>query len=159
MHETGVCRSIVETVERYALMSHAKRVKTVNIVLGEVHDIVPEILVGAFEWMCRGTVAEGAEMRIRRVPFTVCCQECGEVFGLDCHDESTWVCPACHARDYRLNTGREFSIESIEVEGFAPGEEDTTAESLAAFVRKQERKVPASSLAVAGKRPAGRSVA
>lgn len=159
MHETGVCRSIVETVERYALANHAKRVRAVNIVLGEVHDIVPEILTGAFEWMCRETVAEGAEMHIRRVPFTVRCQKCGEVFGLDCHDESTWSCPVCRARDYRLNTGREFTIESIEVEGFAPGEEDTTAESLAAFVRKQERKVPASSLAVAGRRPVTAGVA
>ena len=43
MHETGVCRSIVETVERYALANHAKRVRAVNIVLGEVHYIVPEI--------------------------------------------------------------------------------------------------------------------
>ena len=57
MHETGVCRYIVDTVERYALEGHAKRVTKVNLELGEVHDIVPEILAGAFEWMCRGLAA------------------------------------------------------------------------------------------------------
>ena len=61
MHETGVCRHIVDTVECYALEGHAKRVTKVNLELGEVHDIVPEILAGAFEWMCCGTVAEGCE--------------------------------------------------------------------------------------------------
>ena len=98
-------------------------------------------------------------MAIERVSFTVRCRQCGEVYRLDFRDESTWACLRCHARDYRLNTGREFTIESIEVEGFAPGEEDTTADSLAAFVRKQERKVPADSLAVAGRRPAARGAA
>ncbi len=152
MHETGVCRSIVDTVERYALMGHAKKVKSVDIVLGEVHDIVPEILVGAFEWMCRDTVAEGAVMNIERVPFTVKCAQCGEVFRLDSHDESTWVCPTCHARDYHLHTGREFQIKSIEVEGFGPDEIDTSQEILAELERARARRVPASSLAVAGRR-------
>lgn len=61
MHETGVCRDIVETVEMSALRGHAKRVVEVRLKLGEVHDVVPEILSGAFEWMARGTVAEGRQ--------------------------------------------------------------------------------------------------
>ena len=68
MHETGVCRDIVETVEMSALRGHAKRVVEVRLKLGEVHDVVPEILSGAFEWMARGTVAEGARLVIERVP-------------------------------------------------------------------------------------------
>ena len=154
MHETGVCRHIVETVEQYALEGHAKRVTRVNLELGEVHDIVPEILVGAFEWMCRGTVAEGCEMVIERVPFTVRCQCCGEVYRIDYLDEKTWDCPACHGRDYRLNTGREFAIKSIEVEGYAAGEVDESVERLAALHAARATKVPAASLAVAGRRPA-----
>lgn len=154
MHETGVCRSIVDTVEQYALMAHAKRVKTVNIELGEVHDIVPEILVGAFNWMCRDTIAEGAAMHIERVPFTVECQRCGKVYRLDYVDSRTWACPVCAERDYRLKTGREFSIVSIEIEGYQPGETDATPVFAAAHARRTRGRVPASSLAVAGRRPA-----
>ena len=115
MHETGVCRSIVETVETFALSHGASSVKEVHVTLGEVHDVVPEILCGAFEWMARGTVAEGAKMVIDRVPFTVKCQCCGNVYRLDGNDESTWPCPECGRRDYRLHTGREFRIDSIEI--------------------------------------------
>lgn len=153
MHETGVCRSIVETAERSALAAHAKRVKSVCLQLGEVHDVVPEILVGAFEWMSRGTVVEGARLDIDRVPFTVACQRCGEVFRLDYRDKRTWACPCCQAHDYRLNTGREFSIVSIEVEGFAPGEVDTTAEVIAERARASRARPDARALAVSG-RPA-----
>lgn len=99
-------------------------------------------------------------MVIERAPFTVRCRQCGEVYRLDFRDESTWACLRCHARDYRLNTGREFRIESIEVEGFAEGEEDTTAASLAARqARMRARRVPAGSLAVSGKRPAVKGAA
>lgn len=154
MHETGVCRHIVDTVERYALDGHAKRVAKVNLELGEVHDIVPEILAGAFEWMCRGTVVEGCELVIERVPFTVRCQCCGEVYRLDYLDEATWGCAACGKRDYRLHTGREFSIKSIEVEGYAAGEADKSAERLAALEEARSRRVSPASLAVAGRCPA-----
>ena len=154
MHETGVCRHIVDTVEQYALAGHAKRVTRVNLELGEVHDIVPEILAGAFEWMCRGTVAQGCELVIERVPFSVRCQGCGTVYRIDYLDESTWDCPACRERDYRLHTGREFAIKSIEVEGYADGEVDESAGRLAALHAERARRVPAASLAVAGRRPA-----
>lgn len=153
MHETGVCRSIVETVEHFALAGHAKRVKTVRIKLGEVHDVVPEILIGAFGWMARGTVAEGAEMVIERIPFTVKCELCGEVYRLDVHDERTWDCPACHQRAYHLHTGREFLIDAIEIENYAPGETDDSAYRLERL--QAERRRSASDLAVSGRRPAG----
>lgn len=154
MHETGVCRHIVDTVERYALEGHAKRVTKVNLELGEVHDIVPEILAGAFEWMCCSTVAEGCELVIECVPFTVRCRCCGKVYRLDYLDEATWGCPACGQRDYQLHTGREFSIKSIEVEGYAAGEKDKSAERLAALEEARSRRVSPASLAVAGRCPA-----
>ena len=150
MHETGVCRSIVDTVERYAIANNAKRVVEVKLVLGEVHDIVPEILADAFEWMCKGGVAEGAKMTIERVPFTVRCQACGEVYPIDYRNEATWDCPACGKRDYRLNTGREFSIASITVEGYAPGEAAAPR-----ACRAPRPLTPARDLAVSGRRPVG----
>ena len=153
MHETGVCRSIVETVEEHAVMSHAKRVIEVRIKLGEVHDVVPEILCGAFEWMCRGTIAEGAKMVIERVPFTVLCEDCGHVYRLDASDATTWHCPECGAKHYHLHTGREFLIDSIEVEGFAEDEVDTTAQA-AARLAAARRPKDVGSLAVSGRRTA-----
>lgn len=116
MHETGVCRSIVETVEAFALRAGASKVTEVHITLGEIHDVVPDILCGAFKWMARGTVVEGAEMVIERVPFTVECQNCGCIYRLDGNRRETWPCPECHEKDYRLHSGREFTIDYIGIE-------------------------------------------
>lgn len=118
MHEMGVTRDIVETVIDHAESVGATRVRTVHLVIGFARDIVDELLEGAFKYMTRGTVAEGADLLIERIPFTVRCNQCGFVFHLDVHDEATWACPACDAeRDYVLNSGMEFRIENIEIEG------------------------------------------
>lgn len=156
MHETGVCRDIVETVEMSALAGHAKKVVEVRLKLGEVHDVVPEILSGAFGWMSRGTVAEGARLVIERVPFTVQCEDCGHIFRLDTADERTWRCPECASRNYRLHTGREFLIDTIEVEGYAAGEQDVSQELLATLRAERAARVPKESLSVSGRRAVGR---
>ena len=93
----------------------AKEVRTVYLTIGEQHDIVDDLFRGCFAYMARGTVAEKASLDITRVPLTVKCSACGAVHGLDLRDPSSRECPVCHAGDYRLNTGREFSIDGIEV--------------------------------------------
>ena len=114
MHELGVTRSLVDTVVAEAERMGAQEVKTVFLRIGFARDIVDEILDGCFKWMARGTILEGCELVIERVPFTVRCNRCGLVYHIDVHDGDTWSCPHCRARDYRLNTGREFQIAGIE---------------------------------------------
>lgn len=114
MHEMGVTRSLVDTVVAEAQRRGAVEVRTVFLRIGFARDIVDEILDGCFKWMARGTILEGCELVIERVPFTVRCNRCGTVYPLDVHDEGTWACPCCHERDYKLNTGMEFQIAGIE---------------------------------------------
>ena len=52
------------------------------------------------------------------VSYTHLCNQCHHVFHIDVFDEKTWVCPYCKAeKDYRLNSGMEFSINRIEIVG------------------------------------------
>ena len=139
-----------------ALRGHAKRVVEVRLKLGEVHDVVPEILAGAFEWMARGTVVEGAKLVIERVPFTVQCEACGHIFRLDALDEATWHCPECASRRYHMHTGREFLIDAIEVQGYGPGEEDESQVRLAQLQTDRASRAPKEALAVSGRRAVGR---
>ena len=54
-------------------------------------------------------------MVVRRVPITVRCNACGEVFPLNVYDEKTWACPRCGAfKNYALASGLEFAIDRIE---------------------------------------------
>lgn len=119
MHEMGVTRSLVDQVLAEAERMGVVEIRTVFLRIGFARDIVDEILDGCFKWMARGTLLEGAELVIERVPFTVRCNRCGTVYPLDVHHEETWACPCCRERDYKLNTGMEFQIAGIEAR-FAP---------------------------------------
>lgn len=114
MHEMGVTRSLVDAVVEEAARRGATGVRTVFLRIGFGRDIVDEILDGCFKWMAHGTLLEGCELVIERVPFTVRCKECGTVYPLDVHREETWPCPCCRSRNYEINSGMEFQIAGIE---------------------------------------------
>lgn len=114
MHEMGVTRSLVETVAKHAEQAGADGVHTVYLRIGFARDIVDELLDNCFGWMARGTICEGAQLVIERIPFTVRCNHCGEVYHLDVQNEDSWPCPFCGTRDYTLQSGMEFMITGIE---------------------------------------------
>lgn len=115
MHEMGITRELVDTVVAKAEQAGASKVAEVYLKIGFARDVVDELLEGAFRYLARGTVAEGAQLLIERVPFMVRCNHCDLVFHIDVHEESTWVCPLCSAKDYHLESGLEFRIESMAV--------------------------------------------
>ena len=115
MHEMALTRNVVDIGVAEAERVGASGVRSVQLTIGYARDIVEDIFEKMFAWMARGTVAENAELTIVRVPVTVRCNKCGRVYPIDVLDDSTWPCPSCHLRDYRLNTGMEFSVNRIEV--------------------------------------------
>lgn len=116
MHEMALMRTVVDTVLEYAEKAHAKEVKAVYMTIGFSRDVVEDYMDSMFSFLARGTIAEHAELVVRRTPYTVKCNRCARVFHIDVYDASTWVCPQCGAeRDYRLHSGMEFTINNIEV--------------------------------------------
>ena len=86
-----------------------------HLTIGEGRDIVVDFLDGLFRHLARGTAAANAHVVVRRVPITVRCNACGEVFPLNVYDEKTWACPRCGAfKNYALASGREFAIDRSE---------------------------------------------
>lgn len=115
MHETALVHQVVDTVLAYAEEVDAQEVKAVCLTVGEGRDVVEEYMQGLFSFLARGTVAEHAKLVVRRVPFTVKCNQCDHVFPIDFFDSSTWKCPQCQAeKDYKLYSGTEFTISHIQ---------------------------------------------
>lgn len=116
MHEMALMRQVVDTVLEYAEEAQAVEVKAVYMTIGFNRDVVEQYMDSMFSWLARDTMAEHAELVIRRTPYTVKCNQCGRVFHLNVYNEDTWVCPQCGAvRDYKLHSGMEFVINHIEV--------------------------------------------
>lgn len=115
MHEMAITTNIVDIVLDYARESEALRVESVSLRVGELRDVVDDLMQGCFRHLARGTVAENARLSITRVPLRARCGECRLVFPADVRDAASLICPDCGSRNLTIHSGKEFLIEDIEV--------------------------------------------
>lgn len=115
MHEMALTHDVVDFILAESARRGGVEVAAVRLTVGEGRDVITELFDGLFHYLTRGTPAADAAITIERIPFRVRCRKCGELFGLDVYDESTWVCPSCGMpRNYELASGMEFTIDTIE---------------------------------------------
>lgn len=113
MHELAITQSILDIAQKAADEHGARRVQSVRIMLGEYSGVVPQCIQYYFDVISKGTLAEGAVLDIHRLPVIIRCNCCGEESRID---RLHVACPLCGSTDLKLIQGREFYIESLEVE-------------------------------------------
>lgn len=80
--------------------------------LGDFTRIVPESLLFCFEVAARGTVAQGAKLKIETVPVRCRCAACGEGFGAGRY---VVLCPNCGKSGVELTSGNELDVVEVEL--------------------------------------------
>lgn len=118
MHELTMATSILGIVVEEARKAGAEAVRRVRLCVGDLAGVEAASLWACFELLAEGTVAERAELVVRRVPVTVTCMACGAAAT---GRGRALRCPACGPASVRLVTGRELYVESIDVEGTQQG--------------------------------------
>ncbi len=113
MHELGVTESIAAICLKHAQRNHAKRIVKVNVKLGDLAGIVDHYVSFYWDMVTKDTVAQGAELNFIKVPVAAYCRKCDEEFAVE---EFDLTCPKCGEADTELVSGREFLVESIEIE-------------------------------------------
>ena len=113
MHEYAVTENVVDIVCRHAVKAGARRVRRVHLVVGELSSIIDDSVQFYYDLISEGTVAQAAELVFRRVAVEVECGACGYVWQ---PADADWTCPQCGQAQARVRAGREFYVESIEVE-------------------------------------------
>jgi hydrogenase nickel incorporation protein HypA/HybF len=113
MHEMAITRNILDLVLDEAAKAGADKVVAVNLVLGEMTGIIDRYVQTNFDLISTNTPAEGAALSFRNVPKQAACLKCARVFspGNICR-----ACPECQSADFKIISGNELYIESIEVE-------------------------------------------
>ena len=113
MHEMAVTQSILDIAIKHAEQAGASQILGINLVIGEMLGVVDDSLQFYFDFLSKDTVAEGAALVFDRRPAIYRCRECDTRY----HPEDfNWICPACDALAFEVVSGREFRIESIEVD-------------------------------------------
>lgn len=113
MHEMAVTQSLLDIVTGEAEKAGAKQVSAVNLVIGEMSGLVDDSVQFYFDFLTKGTVAEGARLNFRRVAARMKCRACQAEFS---PEPDEWVCPQCGQWQAEVTAGKEFYIDSIEVD-------------------------------------------
>lgn len=115
MHEYSICTRIVDAVleEMSRLHPPPRRLHKIRIVVGRLHQIVPDYLATAYEMLTRDTPAEGSEMELDVRPVTARCRACtweGPI------EPPFFRCGGCEAFEVDVTGGKELYLEHLQVE-------------------------------------------
>lgn len=113
MHELAITEDILHIAVEHAEQAEAKRLTDIHITIGDLSSVVDDSVQFYFDFLSPGTLAEGAQLHFKRIRTRLRCRNCGQEFeprGMD------WRCPGCQALGGDVIAGKEFFVESIEVE-------------------------------------------
>ena len=113
MHEYPITQQIIKIAEDHAREAGAARVKTLRLVVGDYSGFIGDSIQMYFDVISEGTLCEGATIEIERVKPKLKCEKCGLYFERKLFSFS---CPACGGEGRPTEIGKEFYIDSIEVE-------------------------------------------
>ena len=111
MHELSVCRFLIKKAEEIAEGEGAEKVTLIGVQVGPLAGVDPDLLAEAFPAASQGSLAEGAELRIRETPIQVRCSKCGAESDVKAN---YLVCGLCGSQDTQLISGNELMMASIE---------------------------------------------
>ncbi len=113
VHELSITESILSIVLEKATTAQASRVTRVSLTVGKLSGVVGDSVEFYFELLSRDTVAAGAVLTIDQPQARLRCRDCSCEF---MPADIDWTCPNCQNRGVDIMSGREFFVDSIEVE-------------------------------------------
>ena len=114
MHELGIVMNVVKQVEEVAEENKVNRVTQLNMELGEVSAVVPDLFTDCFEWAKkRTTYLKDCKLNIIVLEGVSICRACRKTYKTT---EYAKECPYCHGNYTYLIAGNEVNIRDIQVE-------------------------------------------
>ena len=120
MHEIGIVRQILRTVERFAAENHVEQISEVVVDCGELSLVIPKYLEDLYPVVTKGSLLEGTKLVINTVPGLAECDDCDEIFNVV---EHKGYCPSCGSFEKTILSGKEFLIREIVIPEPSPGQE------------------------------------
>ncbi len=113
MHEMSLCEGVLQILEESASARKFSKVKTVWLEIGALAGVEPEAMRFNFEVVARGTLADGAHLKIIEVPATTWCMTCKKPVKIEQRYDA---CPDCDGFQLQISGGDEMRIKELEVE-------------------------------------------
>ena len=113
MHELAIVEGILGTVIPEAEKHQVKKILNINMRIGELSGVVESCMQEYFSIASAGTIAEGSKLILKPSPIRINCPDCGYDGTIK---KGQYACPECGSYRFKILSGREYYIESIEAE-------------------------------------------
>ncbi|HBG04051.1 MAG: hydrogenase maturation nickel metallochaperone HypA [Geobacteraceae bacterium GWC2_58_44] len=110
MHEMSITQSVVEICQGHAA---GRKVTDVVLEIGELSGVVPDSIEFCFEACSKGTLLEGARLRMEMVPGIGSCPCCDRQAPMATLFDP---CPDCGAFGLSIVSGEELRVKELELE-------------------------------------------
>jgi len=121
MHEFSISNEIVENVLDTAKKNNGKKVLSVQLEIGELALLNVEQVTFWIHELFKGSVAEGAKVKVKTIKARIQCESCGYKGGMNPGRQDPfrhvvlYSCPKCNSFQIKLEKGRECNLRRIQV--------------------------------------------
>jgi hydrogenase nickel incorporation protein HypA/HybF len=122
MHEFSISNEIVRNVLDAARKNNGRKVVSVQLEIGELTLVNVEQVTFWIHELFKGSVAEGAKVKVKRIRARVQCKSCGYRGGMNLDQQDPfrhfipYSCPQCSSFRMKVEKGRECTLSKIQVE-------------------------------------------
>lgn len=120
MHEFSVSSEIVKSVLDTAERNNGKRVLSIHLEIGELTLFNLEQVTFWIHELFKGSVAEGAKVKVRTIKASIKCESCGYKGGKTSDQRNLFHhfiplrCPKCGSFEIKIEKGREYTLRRIQ---------------------------------------------
>ena len=113
MHELAITQSILSLSLKAAEERGASKIRAIRLSIGPFSGVIPECVQMYLDVLAKGTAAEGAKIEATLLPLRVRCRDCGQESEIS---RTHIKCPSCGSIRLERLSGRECTVESLEVD-------------------------------------------
>ena len=113
MHELAVTKGLLKICLEEGEKHKIKKIRKINIKVGELTDLLPACIEYYFNIVSKDTIAENTKINVEKIPVVIKCNECGYSGVLG---KNNYVCPKCKGIVYEITKGKEFYLDTMEVD-------------------------------------------
>jgi hydrogenase nickel incorporation protein HypA/HybF len=115
MHELAVTKSILKLALDAVAQNGGNEIVSIRLAIGEMRNLEEEWIQRYFDYISKGTKAEKAVIKVRKIPVLFLCKNCQKQFTADLKEDKKMLCSHCGSFEYDLVAGRELIVEQVEV--------------------------------------------
>ena len=110
MHEIGVVRSMLKTIDDFCEANNVNQVEEIILDIGELSLVIPKYVEDIYGPLVEGTKYANTKLVINEVPGLAECEDCDEIFNVV---ENKGYCPNCGSFEKTVLSGENFTIREI----------------------------------------------